>query len=304
MITGMASHRTRTLLVTLALLACTTGAAAQVQFNGNTIARLGNADINLTALTDQTERVTITPANVTLDDLTFGVSSDNTIDIDIDVFSRQALDDSIVTRFVADATAGTTATFTLRNLVAGEQYNVSRDSVPFLLQESSDGTLTFTANTWSPHTFTVQLVRTGGLEASQGTITTLMGESITASLILTNPQEDADTYTVQVDTQMDNGNAVVTLDTGEEEGGTVTVDVSPESSRAMTINVEGSSCLGTTCTGDATFTAISQSTSTRYTETVNLIIRRSARIHGSPGITWPYLLLIAVLGGITTLLRS
>lgn len=300
----MAHHPARIVLLTLLFLAATSVAAAQVEFHSNVFVQLGNAEIDMSSLQTEVEWIKITPDNMTADDMTFNVSSTDDINITMEIFKREAISGGTVARFVADASSGTSATFTLHNLFSGQTYNVSRNGTPILTEEISGNTLTFSSDAWSPHVFTVQLLISGGLSASQNTITTSLGETGTASILLTNPKDTTDTYTVEATSSMDSGSAAVTLDTGDEESDTVTVTVDGEDTRALTLKATGSSCSGSTCTGSATIVATSDTTDERYTEDVNLLVRRNPRIHGSPGLTWHYILIIAVLGGLIILLRD
>lgn len=299
----MASHPARIVLLTLLFLTVTAAAAAQVEFHSNVLVRLGNAEIDVSSLQTEVEWIKITPDNMTMDDLTFNVSSTNDIDITMEIYKREAISGGTVAQFVADADSGT-ATFTFHNLFPGQTYNVSRNDTPILTKEISGNTLTFSSSTWSPHMFTVQMLISGGLSALQNTITTALGETGTSSILLTNPKDTTDTYTLTVTPSMDSGSAAVTLDTGDEEGDTVTVTVDGEDTRALTLNAQGSSCSSSTCTGSATIVADSDTTDEHYTEEVNIIVRRNPRIHGSPGLTWHYILIIAVLGGLIILLRD
>lgn len=128
-------------------------------------------------------------------------------------------------------------------------------------------------------------------------ITVVLGETEQYQITLHNPHDQRETYDLQIDTEMQNGElaASVSSDVGGEQG---QVDVAPGQNRTVPITYTASQCAHETCDGSVTILARSITDRHTYSDTTSVMIERPAPMRGAPGVTALQLLAITAIASL------
>jgi len=145
-------------LIIFFILSSTNVINAEVTIDTNTSYTVGNINYTVNDTTRIFNQIIIDDNYIVFNNTGFNVTSVNPITIYIDYIDDDIIhanNNDLILEFVANTNAGT-VTFNINGMKNLQQYTVRRDGTSIATPTSNiSGSLTFTNNAWSNHTFTI-----------------------------------------------------------------------------------------------------------------------------------------------------
>lgn len=144
------------------------------------------------------------------------------------------------------------------------------------------------------------------LATPSSTTTITLGEERTIPLRLTNPLDEPDIFELSISSSPAGSISTAMETAGNTTVGaeTVQVRIGPGATRTVDLAVRTTSCYSDACTATVTVRGRSLETGTRFVASTDVIVNRNTEVHGAPGLTLPYMLLLLLAAAGITVTRS